>query len=181
MPKGSFSGMNCAIAQTLEQVGDWWTLLILRNAFCGMRRFHDFREHLGIATNVLAARLGKLVRVGILVRRASPDDGRARDYELTEKGLALYPVLIAITDWGERWAPDPKGPRILLRDRQTGAPIARIAVKSRDGRILRPCDVVARSGRGADDKIRQLVDRGWRNRRRTSKGRRKDTGKGASR
>lgn len=170
MPKGSFSKMNCAIAQTLDQVGEWWTLLILRNAFCGMSRFDDFKEHLGIATNVLAARLDKLVLVGILRRKKSPNDGRARDYVLTEKGLALYPLLIAMTDWGERWAPNSKGPRIVLNDRQTGAPIERIAVRSREGRILGPSDVVARAGRGADDKIRQLINRTWRDRRQTIKG-----------
>lgn len=165
MPKGSFSRMNCAIAQTLDQVGEWWTLLILRNAFCGMSRFDDFQDHLGIATNVLASRLDKLVQVGILDRRKSSEDRRVRDYTLTEKGLALYPLLVALTDWGERWAPNPRGRRIVLRDRRTGATIERVAVRSRDGRILRPSDVIARAGGGADDKIRQLVNRAWRDRR----------------
>lgn len=160
----SFSRMNCAIAQTLDQVGEWWTLLILRNAFCGMRRFDDFHDHLGIATNVLASRLDKLVQVGILERRRSAEDRRVRDYTLTEKGLALYPLLVALTDWGERWAPNPRGRRIELRDRRTGAPIERVVVRGRDGRILGPSDVIARAGRGADDKIRQLVNRAWRRR-----------------
>lgn len=174
MPKGSFASMNCAIAQTLEQVGEWWTFLILRNAFCGMSRFDDFKQHLGIATNVLASRLGKLVKVGILRCEKARDDGRARDYRLTEKGLALYPILIAMTDWGEHWAPDPKGPRIMLRDRRTGRPVDRVAVRSRDGRALAPADVIAKAGRGADDKIRQLVDRAWRDRAVKDRGRRAD-------
>jgi DNA-binding HxlR family transcriptional regulator len=160
MSKGSFASMNCAIAQTLDQVGEWWALLILRNAFCGMTRFEDFREHLGIATNVLASRLGRLVKVGILRREKSTGDGRSYDYRLTEKGLALYPVLIAMTDWGERWAGNPKGPRIKLSDRKTGKPVERVAVRSRDGRALGPFDVIARPGPGADDKIRQLINGG---------------------
>lgn len=162
MPKGSFASMNCAIARTLDQVGEWWTLLILRNAFCGMSRFEDFREHLGIATNILASRLEKLVRAGILRRERSAGDGRSHDYRLTEKGLTLYPVLIAMTDWGERWAANPKGARIKLCDRRTGRPVERVTVRSRDGRALRPADVVARPGPGADGKIRRLLDGPWR-------------------
>jgi DNA-binding HxlR family transcriptional regulator len=162
MPKGSFASMNCAIAQTLDQVGEWWTLLILRNAFCGMNRFEDFREHLGIATNVLASRLEKLVEVGILRRERSPDDGRAYDYRLTEKGLALYPVLVAMTDWGEQWAGNPKGARVILRDRRTRKPVERVIVRSGDGRPLGPFDVIAQPGPGADERIRTLLNGAWR-------------------
>ncbi len=157
MSKRSFAKMNCAVAQTLERVGDWWTMLILRNAFCGMTRFDELRAHLGIATNVLSSRLRKLVAYGIMTRAPAADDGRAADYRLTESGLALYPVLIAMTEWGERWAPNPKGARIELFERSTGKRIAGVAVRSSSGRALRPRDVRAVAGPGADRKIRALL------------------------
>lgn len=157
MPKDRFASMNCAIAQTLAQVGGRWSLLILRDAFNGMTRFDDFQKDLGVATNILAARLESLVRAGILRRERAAEDRRAVDYRLTRKGLALYPVLIALTDWGERWAPNPKGRRILLRDRKTGRAVERVGVRSRDGRVLGPSDVLARPGPGADARIRRLL------------------------
>jgi DNA-binding HxlR family transcriptional regulator len=156
--------MNCAIAQTLEQVGEWWTMLILRNAFCGMSRFDDFRDHLGIASNVLATRLRKLTRAGILRKTRAKDDGRAFEYRLTGKGAALYPLLIAMTDWGERFAAHPRGPRIVFVDRRSRRPVRRVAVTDADGRALRPQDIVARPGRGADDKIRALLEKRFRTR-----------------
>jgi DNA-binding HxlR family transcriptional regulator len=125
-------------------------------------RFEDFRGHLGIATNVLASRLEKLVEVGILRRERSPDDGRAYDYRLTEKGLALYPVLVAMTDWGEQWAGNPKGARVILRDRRTRKPVERVIVRSGDGRPLGPFDVIAQPGPGADERIRTLLNGAWR-------------------
>ena len=111
MRKRSFADINCPIAQTLELVGEWWTLLIIRNAFCGMRRFDDFQRHLDISSNILSARLQSLVASGILLRQPAPDDGRAVEYTLTNKGRALYPVLLALTQWGETWAPHPDGAR----------------------------------------------------------------------
>jgi len=104
-----------------------------------------------------------------MTRRPSEEDRRSYDYRLTEKGLALYPVLIAITDWGERWAPNPSGPRIELHDRQTGKPIEPMTVRSRDGRNLSPFDVVARPGRGAGGEIRELLDRTWSSRQHAEK------------
>jgi DNA-binding HxlR family transcriptional regulator len=103
MRKTSFAGMNCSIAQTLEIIGEWWTLLIIRDCFLGIRRFDDFVERLGIARNVLTSRLDTLVDAGILERRAY-DEGRGRyDYLLTDKGRALWPVLTAVRQWGDEW------------------------------------------------------------------------------
>lgn len=103
MRKTSFAGMNCSVAQTLEIVGEWWTLLIIRDCFLGIRRFDEFVERLGIARNVLTSRLDTLVDAGILERRAY-DEGRGRyDYVLTDKGHALWPVLTALRQWGDEW------------------------------------------------------------------------------
>ena len=103
MRKTSFAGMNCSVAQTLEIIGEWWTLLILRDCFLGIRRFDEFVERLGIARNVLTSRLDTLVEAGILQRRVY-DEGRGRyDYLLTDKGRALWPVLTAVRQWGDEW------------------------------------------------------------------------------
>jgi len=154
--------MNCAIARTLDVIGERWTLLILRNAFCGMSRFDAFQEHLGIPTNVLATRLRKLVRDGIVTRSRAPEDGRSFEYRLTEKGLALYPIVIAIAGWGEEWAANPHGARIEFLERRTGWRIPRLVVRNSSGKALRPGDVQAIPGPGADDKIRQLLARSQR-------------------
>jgi DNA-binding HxlR family transcriptional regulator len=157
MKKSSFADRNCAVAQTLERVGEWWTLLILQNAFCGMTRFDQFRNHLDIASNVLANRLAKLTKAGILDRRSADDDGRAYEYRLTKMGLDLYPVIIALTNWGERWVPDPKGPRIKLVDRKNGKPVPAVTVRSMDGRTLNAFEVRALAGPGADRKTLELL------------------------
>src|SRR5687767_3138376 len=103
MRKASFAEMQCSIAQALEIVGEWWTLLILRDAFLGIRRFDDFVERLGISRNVLTNRLDTLVEAGVLSRRPY-DEARGRyDYVLTEKGRALWPVMAALRQWGDEW------------------------------------------------------------------------------
>ena len=95
--------MNCSIARSLEIVGEWWTLLILRDAFLGVTRFDELQQRLGIARNVLSARLDTLVDHGVLERRTY-DDARSRhDYVLTAKGRALWPVLVTLRQWGDEW------------------------------------------------------------------------------
>lgn len=156
MPKSSFAQINCPIAQTLERVGDRWTLLILRNAFCGMSRFDQFQEHLGIGSNILADRLRGLTGDGILSRSPATNDGRALEYRLTEKGAALFPILIAFTEWGEKYVPHPDGARLVLVERASGKPIAGIRVLSAAGRPLQPQDIGAVAGPAADAKTRTL-------------------------
>jgi DNA-binding HxlR family transcriptional regulator len=103
MHRTSFEAMNCSIARSLEVIGEWWTPLILRDAFFGVTRFEEFQQRLGIARNVLAARLDTLVDHDVLARRPY-DEARGRyDYVLTDKGRALWPVLVAIRQWGDEW------------------------------------------------------------------------------
>jgi DNA-binding HxlR family transcriptional regulator len=104
MRRTSFSEMDCSVAQTLEVIGEWWTLLILRDTFQGVRRFDDFQRRTGVARNVLTQRLERLVEHGILERRRYQDRPARHEYRLTDKGLDLYPVVIAMMDWGDRWA-----------------------------------------------------------------------------
>lgn len=157
MTVGSFAEMNCPIAQTLEQVGERWSLVILRNAFCGMSRFQDFQRHLGISSNVLTQRLGRLVEIGILRRAVSLDDGRIVHYHLTDKGMALYPILAAMTVWGEKWAPHPDGARLTLVERETGAPIGGVGIFAADGRQLSPAQIDTVAGPAADEKTHALM------------------------
>jgi DNA-binding HxlR family transcriptional regulator len=103
MRRASFQHMNCSIAQSLEVIGEWWTLLILRDAFMGVTRFEDFQTRLGIARNILSARLDTLVQADVL-ERVVYDEARDRaDYALTRKGRALWPVLTALRQWGDEW------------------------------------------------------------------------------
>ena len=103
MKQASFADMHCSVAQSLEEIGEWWTLLILRDAFLGITRFDDFASRLGIARNVLANRLDTLVAHDVLTR-VPYDEARGRvDYRLTDRGRALLPVLTALRQWGDEW------------------------------------------------------------------------------
>jgi DNA-binding HxlR family transcriptional regulator len=110
----SLSGMNCSIARTLDVVGEWWTLLIVRDALRGATRFDEFRDSLGMARGVLSSRLRKLTDQGILSRRQYSEHPPRYEYTLTDKGRALAPVITALMTWGDIWAPGPSGPPVVL-------------------------------------------------------------------
>lgn len=137
--------MSCSIARCLDQVGDGWTLLIVREAFFGTRRFSEFQSHLGIAPNVLTARLQGLVQHGILQAMAESENGRVLDYRLTDKGRDLFPIIVALLQWGDRHAPAPEGPPVQLLDRDQGQPITPLLVRAEDGRVLQARDVRIRT------------------------------------
>jgi DNA-binding HxlR family transcriptional regulator len=145
----SFQHMDCSLARTLEVVGERWTLLVLRDAFFGIRRFDDFQRRLGIARNILSARLARLVDEGILERRATSPAGRRAEYHLTEKGLDLQPALLALTQWGDRWYPAEGGARIEFCEQATDRPIRPVRPCAEDGRELEPRQIRARRGPGA--------------------------------
>jgi DNA-binding HxlR family transcriptional regulator len=149
MRRKTFARMNCSIARALELVGEWWTMLILREAFLGTRRFHDFQCNLGIARNILSARLKKLVARGILERVSGPDGGRRLEYRLTDKGRDFFPVLMALMQWGDRWVAGSDRAPIRVVDLLSGGEIAEIQVTTHDGKPLRPGDVRIMPGPGA--------------------------------
>ena len=120
MRKASFADMQCSIAQSLEIVGEWWTLLILRDAFLGVRRFDDFVERLGISRNVLTNRLDTLVDADVLERRPYDAPRGRYDYVLTEKGRALWPVMTALRQWGDEWIIGAGHEPVLLEHRGRG-------------------------------------------------------------
>lgn len=149
MRKASFSDMNCSIAQALEIVGEWWTLLILRDVFLGVRRFDDFVERLGISRNVLTDRLDKLVAAGVLDRRPY-DEGRGRyDYVLTEKGRDLWPVINTLREWGDRWILGEGNEPVVLEHRTCGSVTRLRHTCEHCGEELDARSIVARPGPGA--------------------------------
>jgi DNA-binding HxlR family transcriptional regulator len=140
--------MNCSVARTLEVVGEWWTMLVMREAFSGVRRFDEFQARLGIARNVLAARLQRLVDSEILERRRYQERPERFEYRLTEKGLDLYPVLLSLMRWGDRWMAGPEGPPVRLLHEGCGHEVTSVLACSECGDELRAREV--RALRSAD-------------------------------
>lgn len=121
-----YSSENCSIGRTLDVVGEKWTLLVLREAFYGVRRFDDFARSLGCARNILSARLATLVAEGLLTREPYREPGRRTrvEYRLTEKGHELFPVLVVLLQWGDRWEGDAEGPAVEIRHRECGETVS---------------------------------------------------------
>lgn len=118
MRRTSFADMQCSVAQALEQIGEWWTLLIIRDALLGVRRFEHFQRRLGIARNILSNRLDSLVEHEILERRVYSERPERHEYVMTPKGKALWEVMTAIRQWGDDWALAPdQHPVVLMHDR----------------------------------------------------------------
>ena len=136
MGRTRFSDMNCGIAQALEVLGDWWTLLVVRDAFFGTRRFGDFEKSLGIAKNVLSARLAHLVEHGIFEKVDVGAEGSRFEYRLTEKGEDLLPLLTALRDWSDEWVFGKGNEPVIVKDRRTERRIPRLQVTDADGRPL---------------------------------------------
>ena len=128
MPKESvirYSRDNCSVARTVAVLGERWTILVFREAFYGVRRFDELLGNIGCARNMLANRLAMLVEEGVL-RRAPYRDGGQRErfeYRLTEKGLELFPVLVALMSWGDKWLADANGPPVAIRHRDCTATV----------------------------------------------------------
>jgi DNA-binding HxlR family transcriptional regulator len=146
-----YSSENCSIARTLELVGDRWTLLVLREAYYGVRRFDDFVRALGCPRDVLSARLKSLVSDGVLAREPYREPGRRErsEYRLTEKGGELFPVLLALMHWGDRWAADSAGAAVEVHHRECGAPVSLTMTCEQGHGPLSVRDVEALPGPGA--------------------------------
>ncbi|MEU7000287.1 helix-turn-helix domain-containing protein [Nonomuraea sp. NPDC046570] len=146
-----FRAENCSIARTLDVVGEKWTFLVLREAFSGVRRFADMQAITGAPRQVLSARLARLVDEGLLrkVPYREPGQRQRDEYRLTEKGLDLYPLLIALMHWGDRYLADAAGPPMELTHRDCGAPVEQF-LRCADGHeVGGPREVTARPGPGA--------------------------------
>jgi DNA-binding HxlR family transcriptional regulator len=157
MGRKRFADMNCGIAQALEAFGDWWTLLVVRDAFFGARRFGDFERSLGIAKNILADRLERLVAHEIFAKVPAEDAAGRFEYRLTEKGEALLPVLTALRDWSDEWVFGKGREPVIVKDRRTNRRIAKLAVTDADGRALSRRDLRTVAGPGASPEVRKLL------------------------
>lgn len=126
---------GCSLPAALEVMGERWSFMILRASFNGLHHFEEMQQELGIARNILANRLARLVDHGILAREAMPEDRRKIEYRLTEKGLDLLPAMLALRQWGEKYGCGvPSNP--VLCDERDGQPIAPIGIRAHDGRLL---------------------------------------------
>ncbi|MPS26714.1 MAG: transcriptional regulator [Alcaligenaceae bacterium] len=137
----SLKGDYCPSARSLDVIGDWWSLLIVRDAFDGLTRFGEFQKSLGIAKNILAERLRTLVSRGILEAVPVGDSGARLEYRLTAVGRDLFPVMVALRQFGERHLFKPGEAHSELVDRETGLPV-RLDIRAPDGRSVGPDDTV---------------------------------------
>lgn len=147
MRRKSFEDMPCSVAQFLEVAGEWWSMLVVRDAFLGVTRFDDFHERLGISRNVLTQRLEHLVAHGVLAREPYQDNPVRYDYRLTGKGRALWPVLTAMRQWGDEWAA-PDGPPLVVVHKSCGHPSTAVMVCDACGEELAAGRVTVAPGPG---------------------------------
>jgi DNA-binding HxlR family transcriptional regulator len=153
MKRKCFGEDVCPVARSLEAVGDGWSVLIVREAFAGRRRFGEFEKALGVAKNILTVRLRKLVALGVLAQVPAGDGGAHHEYVLTEKGRGLYLVLMALRQWGEDCGGD--APYVLV-DQRDRRPVRPLAFHAHDGRELGPDDMeLAPRGAGVGGKGRK--------------------------
>lgn len=140
----SHKGSCCPIARPLDAIGDWWSLLIIRDAFDGLRRFGEFQKSLGLAKNILSSRLRNLVQHGILESVPASDGSAYQEYVLTEKGRGLFPLLVALRQWGEDHFFGSDETHVSLVDVKRGQPVRRLELRSQDGRLLGPDDTAVK-------------------------------------
>ena len=153
MQRKSFEGMQCPVARSLEHVGEWWSILILRDAFHGLTRFDQFQKSLGIAPNMLTRRLNALVESGLLERRLYSERPPREEYILTERGRDFRPVLWAIMAWGNKHFA-PEGPSVVVVNRQTGAIAEPVIVDRVSGLPMIPEFFRSAPGPAANDSTR---------------------------
>jgi DNA-binding HxlR family transcriptional regulator len=136
----SFKTDLCPVARSLDTIGEWWSLLIVRDALTGTRRFSDFQKSLGLAKNVLSARLKKLVACGVMEQAPASDGSAYQEYVLTKKGRELFPVIVALRQWGESHLFSRGEKRFQVLDKRTGKPF-RVQVHNSKGEIITPNDL----------------------------------------
>ena len=154
MRRKSFDKMSCPIARSLERVGEWWSMLIMRDALHGMTRFDEFQNSLGIAPNMLTRRLNSLVETGLLERRRYSERPPRHEYVPTGRGRDFFPVLVTLLTWGNKhFATD--GQRVVIANRKTGATVDPILVDSATGSPIDEPNCALAAGPAANRRIRQ--------------------------
>ena len=161
MQRTRFDALDCPIARSLERVGEWWSILILRDAFAGMTRFDEFQTSLGIAPTMLTKRLNALVEAGLLERHPYSERPPRHEYRLTERGRDFQPVLLAMLAWGNRHFA-PEGASVQIVDAATGAVADPVVVDRATGRPLVEPDYVIVPGPAAGAATRERLGSGRR-------------------
>lgn len=149
MLRNDYENQSCSIAGALEVVGERWSLLIVRDILLGLRRFDELQSHLGIARNVLQTRLRRLQQEGVIQRVPYQERPLRHEYRLTEKGLDLWPTIVALMKWGDRYAAPEGGPAVVVEHRGCGGTIDEHRICERCGERLKARDAVGRPGPGA--------------------------------
>lgn len=148
MLRNDYPGQICSVAKSLEVIGERWSLLIVRDVMNGNRRFSELQRSLGVARNVLSARLQRLVDEGILERRAYQESPARYEYFLTEKGLDLWPALIALLHWGDKYSAGPEGPPRLIVHKECGGEVSERGICTSCGKLLTARDARQVAGPG---------------------------------
>src|SRR3954467_8151448 len=147
--RSRLANKECSMARAMEVVGDRWSILILREAYYGVKRFDEFEYYVGIAPNILSTRLKKLVDAGVMTRVPLPEHSGRYEYILTEKGRDFFPTYLALKKWGDDWLAEPAGPQVGFRDRASGRKIESAPLLSARGKPLQLEDVEIVAGPGA--------------------------------
>lgn len=137
----SLEDAGCPIARSLDALGDWWSLLIIRDALLGKRRFGEFQKSLGLAKNILTVRLRTLVDRGILALAPASDGSAYQEYVLTPKGRGVFPIMVALRQWSEEFDERPEEIDTILIDRNNGKPVRKLELRAQDGRQLSQADI----------------------------------------
>jgi DNA-binding HxlR family transcriptional regulator len=140
----TYDNQVCSVARALEAIGDRWTMLVIRDAFHGVRRFEDFQARLGVARNVLSDRLTRLVADGILEKHPYQERPPRFEYRLTPKGVDLFPVMVSLMKWGDRHAPNPDGPPVTVLHRGCGGEVDERLLCDRCGEPITALNAEAR-------------------------------------
>jgi DNA-binding HxlR family transcriptional regulator len=154
----SFEKDDCPIARSLDAIGDWWSMLIIREALFGSRRFGEFQKGLGLAKNILTVRLRALVDHGILIVAPASDGSAYQEYLLTPKGRGVFPILVALRQWSEAFDDHPEQIATILVDKEKGRPVRKLELHSQDGRLLGAGDTALkpRTGSKASRPVRSI-------------------------
>ncbi|MGW7517938.1 winged helix-turn-helix transcriptional regulator [Streptomyces sp. NPDC054796] len=158
MKRTSFAQWPCSIARTMDLLGDWWTPLVLREAFYGVRRFDEFQQSLGIARTTLAGRLRRLVDEGLLEKQLYQEEPARYDYVLTEMGRDFFGVLAAMSRWGDRWLGDGEGPPVVLHHDRCGQESHAEVTCAACGEAMTAENTRPRLGPGFPSKLAQRPD-----------------------
>src|SRR5271168_490339 len=140
---------ECSVARAMDAIGDRWSILLLREAYYGTKRFDKFQYYVGLASNILSSRLKKFVDAGIMTRVPLPEHAGRYQYVLTEKGRDFFPAYLALKKWGDDWLAEPDGPQVVFRDRAAGQEIAYPELLTASGKPLRLEDIEVVAGSGA--------------------------------